>query len=336
MRTMFLVFPVMCICALSVCTSCTSCAVDSAGVSVWGGDIVSPKMLTLVTVSGNELSASFSAPISVSHAVVNLGGSPDLPVSLSWHAGTGENTISFVMEKPVGIGESASLSATVADAHGNTLSFSVPFTGFNNRLPVLRINEIRTEYSKPKVEYIELYAVRGGNLGGVEIQNAMNAIRPSYEFPPAEVAAGDYIVYHLRSVEEGLIDETGAVDESAGIDSRPFARDFWDNLTSAPLKKTNVILLRERRGGPIMDALLIAEADKTAWPNDEIRVLAEEAVSSGAWMPGSLPGDAVCSTGVSPTRTLGRNEISTDTDTKEDWKICGTSKCSPGATNALP
>ena len=108
------------------------------------------------------------------------------------------------MEKKLDIGTHAVFSASVADSNGNSLSFSVPVTAFNDRVPKLRINEIRTVYSKPKVEYIELYALSDGNLSGVQVSCAMNTANPAYEFPAAEVRAGDYIVYHLRSVEEGL------------------------------------------------------------------------------------------------------------------------------------
>lgn len=314
-------------------TACTSGAMEKGTVSIWGGDVTVPKVVSLEIVSGTELNAAFTAPISVSRANVVLSDTPDEVIPVTWEIGADANSIRFFLADGIGIGINAALSASVTDARGNTLSFSMPFTGFNNRVPRLRINEIRTEYSKPKVEYIELYVVEGGNLGGVEIYNAMNTVKSTFEFPASEVAPGDYIVYHLRSVEVGLVDETGPVDVSAGIDARPGARDFWDNLTSSPLKKTNVILVRERKGGAILDALLCAETGKTEWPNDTVRLAAEEAFAAGAWLPGPLVVDAVISTGTTVTRSIGRNEVSGDTGTAKDWKISATSKCSPGATN---
>lgn len=322
--------------ALCAALGCTGCAMDPAVVSIWGGDLTVPKLVKFDVVSENELAAAFTAPVSVSRAGVVLpdSGSESLPVS--WQASPDGLQVAFSVADRLGIGTPAVFSAMVKDAHGNTLSFDIPYTGFNNRVPVMKINEIRTEYSKPKVEYVELYVLKGGNLSGVAIQNPMNAIKPVYEFPSVEVAAGEYIVYHLRSVEEGLVDETGAVDVSAGTDARSGARDFWDNLTKSPLKKTNALLLRERNGGSIMDAFLSAEADATVWPNDAVHLAAEEAFSSGAWKPGALVSDAFCSTGTTLTRTIGRNERSADTDLAADWKICPTSKCSPGETNVVP
>jgi hypothetical protein len=314
-------------------SACSSCAMDPAVVSVWGGDVSIPKVTSLVTVSGTELYADFTSAVTVSASEVLLPGDTPRTIPATSSAGTGDNRIRFFLQEAVGIGVKAALSATVCDEKGNTLSFSLPFTGFNDRVAQLKFNEIRTEYSKPKVEYIEFVVVRSGNLAGIEIDNEMNTVRPVWEFPAAEVNAGDYLVYHLRSVEEGLVNENGAIDASGGTDSSPLARDFWDTLTSAPLKKTNVLLVRERREGTVMDAFLMAESDKTAWPNDTVRVAAEEAVSASAWLPGSLVSDAFCSTGTTTTRTIGRNEVSADSDTATDWKICATSKCTPGATN---
>lgn len=313
-------------------TACASCSLDSPGVTVWGGDVTCPKMIRMTVVSGNELVVSFSGKISVQRADVTLIAAASV-IPVIWKEGGDINSISFLLKDAISIGRQATLAASVTDIQGNSLSFSVPFVGYNDRVAQLRFNEIRVDYSKPKVEYIELYVLKGGNTGGIEIQNAMNAVRPSYEFPPVEVAAGDYLVYHLRSVEEGLVNETDVLNASAGVDARPGARDFWDTLKSAPLKKTNVLVLRERKEGAIMDALLTAETGKTAWPEDKVKLLAEEAVAAGAWMPGSTVQDAVCSTGTSPTRTLGRNELSLDSGSAADWKICATGKCSPGATN---
>ena len=317
-----------------VLTACTSGAMENGVVSIWGGDVSLPKMISLIPISEHEISVSFTAPITVSRAAAILPDDPETEIPVTWKEVLASKDIVFLLGESVGIGNRAALSATVIDGRGNSLSFSMPFTGFNSRPPVLRINEVRTEYSKPKVEYIELFVVQEGNLGGVELTNAMNTVRPFYEFPAVEVLAGDFIVYHLRSVEEGLVDEIALRDESPGIDARSSARDFWDTLTSAPLKKTNVLLLKNRKGGQLLDALLLCEEGRTEWPNETVRLAAEEAALAGAWLPGPLVEDAFCSTGTTVTRTIGRNPFSADTELSGDWKISATSKCSPGATNA--
>ena len=315
-------------------TSCSSCMMESELVSVWGGDVEAPKLVEVRTLTSREVEALFTVPVTVVSARVQTGGEAGTPVGTGWESGDEGRSVRFILEKGLGIGETAILSVQVEDGGGNSLSFSAPFTGFNERPACLRINEIRTEYDKPKVEYVEFIAIEAGNLAGLEIQNAMNADHPRWEFPAAEVAAGDYVVWHLRSLEEGLVDETGETDVSAGCDADPEARDFWDTQTKAPLKKNNVIILRERKGGKILDAVLLAEAGKDAWPDDALRLAAEEAVSSGAWGPTALVTDAVVSTGTTPTRTIGRNERSDDSNTAPDWAVCPTGKKSPGSANA--
>jgi hypothetical protein len=306
-----------------------SCALNPEIVTVWGGDAEVPKLVGVEPVSAKEIRATFSAPVSISNAEVAMPEVPGAIITTSWEADDG-NSVVFILDESVGVGAPAALSATVADGKGNSLSFSVPFTGYNDHPAKLRINEIRMDYSKPRVEFIEFIVVAPGNLGGVEVYNAANAARPSYEFPPVEVSAGDFIVYHLRSIEEGLVNETGAIDASGGTDAKPTARDFWDTQTRKPFKDDNVILVRERKAGPIMDALLYVATKTTDWPSDIVKSAAELAFSSGAWKRGSGVAEAAGTKSVSPTRTLGRDSLSRDTDSASDW---APSKYSPGMAN---
>jgi len=329
-----LVFPV--IASLLVLSACSSCDMDPAVVSIWGGDMSVPKLVGVKTESPTTLVTSFSSPVTILAASVVIPDSDSgSSRAASWAIGDDETSIRFTLAEKLAIGTHAVLSASVADDKGNTLSFSVPVTAFNDRVPKLRINEIRTAYSKPKVEYIELYALSDGNLSGVEISCAMDTADPAYEFPAAEVRKGDYIVYHLRSVEDGLVDETDTVDVSGGSDAKPFARDFWNTLSKSPLKPTNVIFIRNRKGGEILDALVCAEKDLAAWP-EVLRPAVDEAVAGGAWKPDSSVQSAFCSSGSTATRTIGRDSLSGDTDTAADWSVCPTGKCTPGAVNNAP
>jgi hypothetical protein len=307
-----------------------SCALDPEAVEIFGGDVVVPKLIDVIPLSTTAIVARFSVPVTVESSSVILEDSSVIDSSESTYDSC---ALLFTLAQPLSVGARAKLSAIVEDSNGNSLSFIVPFFGYNDHPSKLKINEVRTCYSKPKVEFIEFIALCDGNLGGIEIVNAMNAVDPSYQFPAVEVKSGDYIVYHLRSVEENLVDETLSVTASSGIDARATARDFWDDLTKAPLKPTNVILVRERKGGAIMDALLCAESGVDEWPTDAVLLAAEEAVAAGAWKPDAQVSSSFCSSGTTTTRTLGRSISSPDTDTSADWSICATSKCSPGGAN---
>lgn len=319
---------------LSSCAAIAGCSVVPESVSVWGGDVSAPE-LTALTVEGEEtLLVRFTAPVTVLDASVTVP-SDGRRFSAIYTPLDGGKTASFAVSGTPGIGVRAFISGSVTDGTGSTLSFSVPYTGYNPRPASLVINEVRTEYDNPKVEFVELVVRGAGNLGGVQICNPRNEKSPAYEFPAVEVSVGEFVVYHLRSVEQGLVDETGPIDASAGKDASPLARDFWDDQKSAPLKSDNAILVRERSGGRIMDALLLSTADISAWPSDAVTLAAEEAAACGQWKPGGLVADSFRhdAKGPSPTRTICRDGKSTDTDAAADWSICKTGKCSPGKVN---
>lgn len=334
-RVFCLVF--FCLISVYLLSSCLSCKMDSSIVTLWGGDIKSPKLISVIPESENSICLEFSLPVSIKNASV-LFKTEESPATAD--ISDPSKKIHLVMTQGPLAGREAILCGTVVDSGGNTLSFAVPFTGYNNRVARLQIHEVRPAYTKPKVEFIEFLVLSDGNLGGVEICNAGNIASPVWTFPACEVLAGDFVVYHLRSVEENLVNETDEVlaqgIESEGIDARSPARDFWDVQSKAPLKKTAVILVRERTGGKIMDALLLSESEKTAWPSDELSIAAEEAVSAGVWGPTALVTDACCSTGSTVTRTIGRDSFSNkkiNTNSASDWQICPTSKASPGTDN---
>lgn len=340
------VFCVAFCCPVVFCllSSCLSCKMDSPIVSIWGGDVASPKLISVIPESEDTLCVEFSLPVSITKVHVRLDTEERCALSEESNAISKEigpsTIIHIVMAEGPQTGREAVLCGTVADSGGDTLSFAVPFTGYNSRVAQLQIHEVRCVYSKPKVEYIEFLVLTDGNLGGIEISNPGNTASPVWTFPASEVRAGDYLVYHLRSIEENLINETdenlAQGLESAGKDASSPARDFWDIQAKAPLKKTAVILVRERTGGVIMDAILLCESEKTAWPSDDLKSSAEEACAAGAWGPTALVTDAVCSTGSTATRTIGRDASASgklDTNTANDWQISPTSKASPGKDN---
>lgn len=302
--------------AFSLC-GCLSCSVNPDVVSLWGGDAAPPTLLSVTPVSSTRVEISFSGPVRVVEA------------SERWSPEESAETVFFDFDLPVPVGAVAVIDASVSDESGNTLSFAVPIRGYNDRPARLMINEIRTSYSKPKAEYVEFLVLEGGNLAGLQIVNARNEKDPVTELPAVEVSSGEYVVWHLRSVDEGLVTELGALDESSGVDSCPTALDIWDDQTSAPLKATNALLVRTRAGGSLQDALLTAESSFADWPNDACRTAAEEALNAGLWTGGSSVSDAVPSDGMSPTRTLGRKADG-------NWAVCPTGKCSPGRENWQP
>jgi hypothetical protein len=216
-------------------------------------------------------------------------------------------------------------------------------------MPDLFINEIRTENSKPKVEYIELYSNSAGNLGALRVFVASFSVtQPVYEFPPVEINAGEYIVLHLRTTEEGCVDETGSnLALSGGTDAQPGARDFWVPGNTKHIHKTTAVYLVDQ-DDRIIDVVLLSE-NANSWGSaamtTKMTAAAEFIASQGAWLPMGVtqmapgtytltPADAVSSAGTTNTRTICRNETLGRGNKPQNWYIAATSSATPGRPNS--
>ena len=237
---------------------------------------------------------------------------------------------------PIGIGAPFVLRGSVSDTKHSVLDFALPFEGANTRPAKLRITEIRPLYSsKPKSEFIELIVMESGNLSGITITNVGDKQNPHYQFPAAEVSAGETIVYHWRSVEEGVRDETTAKTISGGTQSCPAARDFWGSYTSIPKRNANVILIKAGVNGDIQDAILYCtEKEFTkrgtapAWNDEALVQAAEAAVASGAWRGGAVLKLAVIAP-ITASKSLARDAKS-GVNKAESWTLRDSKKVTMG------
>jgi len=104
-------------------------------------------------------------------------------------------------------------------------------SGPNIIIPEILINELRTEYSSSAkhAEFIEFKVKTAGNLQGIKLYIMWDAKKPYiFPLPSIEVKAGEYITYHLRTLESENVDELGEnLSISGGTDSCPTARDLW-------------------------------------------------------------------------------------------------------------
>jgi len=213
--------------------------------------------------------------------------------------------------------------------------------------PELQINEMRTEYEGPKfrAEYIEFKMKTAGDLGGVRVYIAGNYRNPLvFEFLPVEVEEDEYIVLHLRTLEDSCVDEYGGnLDESGGTDSSPTARDFWIPGSEERLRKTDAVYVLDNNGN-VLDAVMIAaNTSAESWPllsnQDCFTQAAEFLFNNNAWKSanGTLPGpaDAVSTSGIgsSKIRSISRDETVEDTDTSADWYITASNGLTPGREN---
>jgi len=291
-----------------------------------------PIFLYCKTVSEKEIVFGFSQPVTM--------------VSLSFSSGleyktTGKGkTITVSLAENLESKQLLTADFLAEDANGNSVKKQVSFSSTASSAPALQINELRTEYSKPKAEFIEFKMLSDGNLGGLRVFAVSNNKAPMvYEFASVEVKAGEYVVLHLRKLEESNKDEYGkSLDESGGTDSSPTARDFWVPGTNKLLRKTDAVYVLDQNDW-VLDAVMIAENSDSWQKKEYFANTADFLFTQGAWKSAmeTVPGvaDAVDSSGIktSATKSISRKELAENTHTSADWYVTAANGVSPGLQN---
>ena len=329
MKNFYLVAAWLCSVVLTVCSCATETGGDIAK-KIIGVKSEAPVFLSCQAVSETEINFRFSVPV----RVVSLHFSPEI---IPDEVENGSTVRVILSEKP-GPGQRLTADLLAEDSNGNTINVLVPFLTRNNRIPPLLINEIRTEYSKPRCEFIELKTLQAGNIGALRVFIAGNFKTPMvYEFPPVEVSAGEYITLHLRTTEESNCDELGKnLDESGGADSSATGRDLWIPGSAKLLHKTDIIYLLDQDDN-VVDSVMLSESAEPWWSKDYFAEAAELLFNAGAWKSpdGKIcsPADAVISAGTTLTRTICRDETINSTGTASAWYISANSSATPGKPN---
>jgi len=237
------------------------------------------------------------------------------------------------------------LEAEARDGHGNAASFAAEFYGYNSRVPPLLINEFTPRGSGAHPDAVELKALGAGNMGGVVLcLGSPSSYDARLVFPPFEVAAGSFIVVHLRSTgDPSEMDETVDPASSGGADASRSAWDFWMRDAPGLPGNNGVLSLCDRPGGGCLDAVLwsnrTAESDEQygGFGSEQMRARAEELARREAWKPAGArisPEDGVNPEGSTGTRSICRSSASADAAGPDDWHIVPTRKASFGSENS--
>ena len=143
-----------------------SCTLTPEGISILSGNYESPKFLELKVISENSLQLLFSTSINIENLkIYPLEENQEVQVESK---NLGEGLWQIDSFSDFDCRKNYLIEGYVLDQRGNSLYFKDSFIGFNGRVPNVVINEIRSEYSKPKVEFIELKVLSEGNLGGMD------------------------------------------------------------------------------------------------------------------------------------------------------------------------
>jgi len=311
-----------------------SCSTEGALQQVLGKSAEPPVFLDCRPLSSTEMVFTFSQAVKVK----SLYFDPPLEVKSI----DGGEEVTVVFARQLEEGKKVTADIIVEDSGMNTLNVVVPFRARNDRMPPLVFNEIRTEYSKPKVEFVEFLSRGAGNLGAMRLFVAGQSLTtPVYEFPPVEVKAGEYIVLHLRTVEEGCLDETGTnLALSGGTDAYDNARDFWIPEAKKLLHKTDALWLMDQ-DGKIIDAILLSEKSEAKWSSDKVAEAANLFGKEKAWLPSNGekaewspgPSDAVIAGWTTNTRTICRDDTLPIKPSAGSWYITANSSATPGKPN---
>jgi hypothetical protein len=316
-----------------------ACSIEAALEEVWGASTEAPVFLTCRAVSSREINFEFSLPVKV----VSLNFEPEVEVESI----TEGALVRVTLTESLGVGERFLADLLVEDEEENTLNVMIPFRTRNDRLPSFLITELRTEYSKPKVEFVELKIQSDGNLGALRLFIAGNGLdQPTFEFPPVEVKAEEYLVIHLRTIETGCVNEIGDdLSLSGGTDALPEARDFWVPDGVKRLRKTDAVYFLDQ-DDRIIDGVLLSENPDNWWTKPAFVEAATLLGGQGAWLPAEGapedpdyapgPSDAVITKniGSAATRSISRNENISDRNHAGDWYITATSSATPGKSNS--
>lgn len=276
-----------------------SCKVSTQGIHVIGGNYKVPQLVEVSVVDGKHILLGFSDHIRIDKLIVSpflegisdsydVSETCDLSPSLASAAGKygtiecsavckeDSNTVQIILENETQVGKKYEIYGEVRDKTGNTLTFCVPFTGFNSRIPAIIMTEIhpamagiqKTEDAggTRRLEYVECLALEDGNLAGLEFCSGYAGESKAYVFPPVEVKKNEIFVLHLRTWGEGCISEEA---ENLNLAFSRYCgpyRDLWNPGTSKPVnEKNDVLVIREITSGKLVDAFMYSDSSIEQW-----------------------------------------------------------------------
>ena len=312
-----------------------SCKATDEGLQLLHGDYAAPVLESYAAESERRVSLTFSERVTITGAIITRAATVSngdvsaeqgalSPIAASGEAGGIAVGISYGDDGRTAIAEAAealeagvryALYGEARDENGNTLTFSVPFIGFNGRMPKLVISGIHPQFASApsgggdaKCEFVELYALTNGNVAGLAIRSAADGSDRAFTLPAAEVRSGDVIVVHLRTKGEGCVSETGGnLSLSSGWYTSSAVRDIWSPNEKACLgDKEDALMLVNSFTGDVLDAVMYAPSESAAWSDENVREAAQNIAAKGFWKSAS-PADAASTDGLTASKMLKRS-----------------------------
>lgn len=315
------------------------CKVTTEGIKILEGDYSPPLLQKFTVLDESSLEMIFSENVSLSGCIVSpvLEGisdsdehSMDQSLSAALAAAAGlegsipvstvnveKNVILLKLEHSTEIGNKYELYGVVKDDGGNSLTFCIPFTGFNARQAKIIMTEIQSESVSSqratektagiyRNEFIEFLSLSDGNLAGLELCSSYDGEEKKYFFPAVEVKAGEVFVVHLRNRGNGCISElTDNLSEATSSYTSPEIRDLWSEQTATVLgNKTDIILLRDSASEKILDAIMYRADTVEEWSKTYTSFV--QLMNECSIYPSGDIENAFVTTGLTATKTIFR------------------------------
>lgn len=320
---------------LAICHS--SCQITSQGITLLGAE-ESPEITGAKVLSPGSVEIRFNKKVSVESASVSELGKGEkasldaitegsVPASAKM-SDDGMRAL-YNFSRAAEIGHRYQLFSEIKDSRGNSLTFALPFDGYNSRIPDCRLTEVQGEAQKSsgRYEYVEIECLEAGNLFGLELYSADDFAKRGfcYEFPVVEVAAGERVMVHLRKYDDVLcVDEIESLSAAKSSQTSAAVRDLYFSNDGACIgANADVILLREKNSLKVHDALIYATRDYgSEWKKKELSAAAAEAVRSGKWSGDGSPACAVVKEGITSSAIKSFQKIGGEwrIESVADWK----------------
>ena len=318
------------------CVCHSSCQLTSQGIQALGAED-SPKIVGVSVLNSKSVKIDFSKEVSgqtglVSKLQEGQKASLDViaqnPIQAKANSFGDGKSLLYIFDQRARLGERYQLFSQISDKRGNTLTFAIPFDGFNESVPICKMIEVQAESRSAKNEsaespYVIIQALQDGNLFGIDLYCAQN--KAVYQLPAAEVKAGQKIALHLKptAFPEVCVSE---LEENLGLAKSGRSSDSWRDiffdLDAKGISASNdAIFLRDRNSAKIMDALTYytVKSGKTSWNlSQEI----QKAIDKNVWQgPASIDGAIQKTT--SKVKPLVRTKAPQEqgASSNKDWKV---------------
>ena len=226
----------------------------------------------------------------------------------------------------LGCAEEFRLYGCAEDSMGNSLTFSLPFKGYNSNPAFIEMIEVHPKYQGEtkgngvfKNEYVLFKVVKGGNLSGLRFLSVNDGEEKSFTFPSVEVTTGELVNLHLRNKGSGCVNEFSSdLNLSTAYYSKDSVRDLWVENENACLGDDSDILIVFDSRNNILDAFLYVSSECFEWKKESFNEYALMAYESGKWEEGYNAESAFCSAGITASKSFVKNEKG---KCREAWSI---------------